>query len=108
MPALPQAQLNERSAGIRTKRAKLKRQLAAGRRSPVRVITHPPDYAQDARLWDVLRSFPRLGEDGALLLCRRARVDTATKLGDLTEPQRHRLVMQLRRTAAWKAWSAGT
>lgn len=58
---------------VRSERAQLKRELAAGRVEFERVISDPPAYAQTAMVRDLLMALPKVGPtraDRALTRCQ--------------------------------------
>lgn len=83
---------------VRSRRAKLKRDLAAGRAKLVPVLLNPPPYAAAAKVHELLRAVPGIGEKKADKLMRRV-VPTATHsktVAGLSDRQRVELVRELR------------
>jgi hypothetical protein len=91
MDALAKANL------IRTERARLKRDLKAGRLSIHTLLLNPPDYIETAKVCDMMLAVPKYGRvkvNKILALCRIAPSKT---IGGLSERQRSELVSLLRR-----------
>jgi hypothetical protein len=82
---------------IRTERARLKRDLKAGRLSIHTLLLHPPEYIETAKVCDMMLAVPKYGRvkvNKILTLCRIAPSKT---IGGLSERQRSDLVSLLRR-----------
>jgi hypothetical protein len=91
MDALAKANL------IRTERARLKRDLKAGRLSIHTLLLNPPEYIETAKVCDMMLAVPKYGRvkvNKILALCRIAPSKT---IGGLSERQRAELVSLLRR-----------
>lgn len=85
----------DRANEIRAKRAQLKREMKAGRRTLTDVIIDPPDYCESMKLWDLIVSAPAHGPRKAADVLRVARVANGKTLGGLTERQRREVVSAL-------------
>lgn len=93
-----------RANRIRTYRAALKRDVAAGRKSAVDVIVAGADpvVGGDRRLetmpvYELIRAVPKVGRVKADKILRHARVSPSKTLGGLTQRQRLELAAFLRR-----------
>jgi hypothetical protein len=81
---------------IRTERARLKRELKAGRLSIHTLLLDPPEYVETAKVFDMMLAVPKYGRvkvNKILALCRIAPSKT---IGGLSDRQRSELVSLLR------------
>ena len=81
-----------RANAVRTARAKLKKDLAAGNADLAPLIVNPPEYAATAKVVDLLVSLPRIGQVKAHQILNRARIAPTKTLGGLTSRQRGELL----------------
>jgi len=86
-----------RANEIRTLRAQLKRDLAAGRVLIADVLIRPPAYAAGLRVSVLLRAVPRYGQARVSRLLANARISDSKRLGALTERQRAELLDHFQR-----------
>lgn len=84
-----------RANDIRTRRAKLKRDLKAKRAQIRAVLLAPPDYMLTAKVYDVLLAVPKYGRVKANRVLVYCRVSPSKTIGGLTERQRDELVSHL-------------
>jgi len=87
----------KRANDIRTRRARLKRDLKAGRIRIDGLLLNPPDCLQTAKVSDVLLRVPKYGRvkvNRALTYCR---ISPSKTIGGLSERQRKELVAYFRR-----------
>jgi len=82
---------------IRTRRAQLKRDLKAGRKSIHPILTDPPDYLETMKLFDLLLAAPKLGRVKVNKLMAQCRISPSKTVGGLSERQRSELISLLRR-----------
>lgn len=82
---------------VRTKRAKLKKDLKAGRASIHAVLTDPPEYIETAKVFDVLLAVPKYGRVKVNKVVTQCRISPSKTVGGLSERQRDELVRLLRR-----------
>ena len=85
----------ERANGVRTQRARLKRDLRAGRVSIHPYLLEPPDWLETAKVAEILLALPKYGRvkvNKALLQCRIA---ASKSIGGLSPRQRTELVAHL-------------
>lgn len=68
------------------------RALENGQLNPADVIRHPPGCLAKIRVYDVLRRFPKLSRDGAEKVLRDEKVWPLRTMGDLTEPEKLRIL----------------
>lgn len=80
---------------IRTYRAKLKRDVAAGRRPLAALVMSPPEKALTMKIWNLLLAVPGVGRGKADRALRKARVSPSKTLGGLTARQRRDLLTAL-------------
>lgn len=69
--------------------------LRNGQLSPSDLLRDPPDCLGRTRIFNVLRRFPRLDQDGAENVCRRAKVWPLTTMDNLTPDDRRALLREL-------------
>ena len=99
----PERSLNQRMDAlrraneIRTERAKLKRDLKAGRKKIHGLLLDPPDYLLTAKVFDLLLAVPKYGRVKANKVLQTCRISPSKTIGGLSERQRTELVSLLRR-----------
>ena len=76
---------------IRTKRAKLKRDLKAG------LLLDPPEYVMSAKVFDMILAVPKYGRVKANKILSQCRISPSKTIGGLSERQRAELVHMLQR-----------
>ena len=86
-----------RANEIRTRRARLKRDLKAGRVGIHELLLDPPEYLQTAKVFDLLLAVPKLGRVKANRALTHCRISPSKTIGGLSERQRQELVSYLRR-----------
>ena len=82
---------------IRTRRAKLKRDLKAGKAKIDELLDDPPEYLMSAKAFDVVVSVPKYGRIKANKVLTQCRIAPSKTIGGLSERQRRELVQLLRR-----------
>jgi hypothetical protein len=87
----------ERANAVRTKRARVKRDLKAGRVSVSPLLLDPPDWLETAKVADMLLSLPKYGRVKVHDLLNKCRVSPSKTIGGLSERQRTELVSRLQR-----------
>ena len=87
----------KRANDIRTRRAKLKRDLKAGKVKIETLLLDPPDYVLSAKAFDMMLAVPKFGRVKANRILTQCRISPSKTLGGLSERQRAELVSQLRR-----------
>ena len=87
----------KRANDIRTARAKLKKDLKAGRRTIQDLLNEPPEYVMTAKVFDMLLAVPKYGRVQANRVLNQCRISPAKTVGGLSERQRAELVSLLRR-----------
>lgn len=87
----------QRANEIRTRRAKLKKDLKAARVSIAKVLLDPPDYVETAKVLDMLLAVPKYGRVKANKVLTQCRISPSKTIGGLSERQRTELVAMLRR-----------
>src|SRR5918996_5319134 len=82
---------------IRSARAKLKRDLKAGKVKVEKLLLDPPEYVQTAKAFDVILAVPKYGRVKANKILTQCRISPSKTIGGLSERQRAELVQYLRR-----------
>jgi hypothetical protein len=101
--AAPERSLNQRMDAlaranrIRTERARLKRDLKAGRLSIHTLLLNPPEYVETAKVFDMMLAVPKYGRVKVNKLLAHCRIAPSKTIGGLSERQRSELVSLLRR-----------
>jgi hypothetical protein len=86
-----------RANEIRTRRAKLKRDLKAGKVKVEALLLDPPEYVLSAKAFDMILAVPKYGRVKANRILSQCRISPSKTIGGLSERQRAELVGQLRR-----------
>jgi hypothetical protein len=87
----------KRANGIRTQRARLKRDLKAGKVNIRTLLLDPPEYVETAKVFDMLLAVPKYGRVKTNRILNQCRVSPSKTIGGLSERQRKELVTQLQR-----------
>ena len=87
----------KRANDIRTRRARLKRDLKAGRASIHNLLLDPPDFLETAKVFDLLLAVPKYGRVKVNRILTQCRISPSKTVGGLSERQRNELVSFLRR-----------
>jgi hypothetical protein len=87
----------KRANDIRTRRARLKRDLKAGKVKVQGLLLDPPEYLQTAKVFDLLLAVPKYGRVKANRILNQCRISPSKTIGGLSERQRNELVSYLRR-----------
>lgn len=85
----------KRANGIRSARARLKRDLKAGRASIHDLLHSPPEFVLTAKVFDLLLAVPKYGRVKANRVLQQCRVSPAKTVGGLSERQRRELIERL-------------
>ena len=86
-----------RANDIRTARAKLKKDLKAGRVSIHKILLDPPEYLLTAKVFDMLLAVPKYGRVKANRILNQCRISPSKTIGGLSQRQRTELIGLLRR-----------
>ena len=86
-----------RANEIRSRRAKLKRDLKAGKVKVEVILRDPPDYVMSAKAFDMIMAVPKYGRVKANKVLTQCRISPSKTIGGLSERQRAELVQFLRR-----------
>ena len=86
-----------RANEIRSRRAKLKRDLKAGKAKIETLLLKPPEYVLSAKAFDMILAVPKFGRVKANRVLTHCRISPSKTIGGLSERQRRELVAQLRR-----------
>ena len=87
----------QRANEVRSERAKLKKDLKAGRASIHRLLEDPPPYVETAKVFDMLLAVPKYGRVKVGKVLTQCRISPSKTIGGLSERQRAELVRLLRR-----------
>jgi hypothetical protein len=87
----------KRANDIRTARAKLKKDLKAGKANIHALLLDPPEYVLTAKVFDMLLAVPKYGRVKTNRILNQCRISPSKTIGGLSERQRAELVSQLRR-----------
>jgi hypothetical protein len=87
----------EKANDIRTKRAKLKRDLKAGKIKVETLLLDPPEWVLSAKAFDMILAVPKFGRVKANRILQQCRISPSKTIGGLSERQRSELVTLLRR-----------
>jgi hypothetical protein len=87
----------QRANSIRSRRAKLKIELKAGRQSIHQLLLHPPEYLETAKVFDIMLAVPKYGRVKVNKILTQCRISPSKTIGGLSERQRGELVALLRR-----------
>lgn len=82
---------------IRSQRAKLKKDIKAGRANTQRLLLDPPEYVGSMKVLDLLLATPKYGRVKTNRVLNQCRISPSKTIGGLSERQRSELVTQLRR-----------
>ena len=82
---------------IRTRRARLKRDLKAGRIHIHGLLLNPPEYLKTAKVSDLLLAVPKYGRVKVNRILTHCRISPSKTIGGLSERQRKELVSYLGR-----------
>ena len=82
---------------IRTKRARLKKDLKGGRVSIHDLLLEPPEYVETAKVFDMLLAVPKYGRVKVNKVLVQCRISPSKTIGGLSQRQRTELVSMLRR-----------
>ena len=87
----------KRANEIRTRRARLKRDIKAGRSQIQALLLDPPEYLLTAKVLDLLLAVPKYGRVKVNRILTQCRISPSKTIGGLSQRQRHELVSYLRR-----------
>ena len=87
----------KRANDIRSARARLKKDLKAGKTSIQSLLLDPPEYVETAKVFDMLLAVPKYGRVKTNRILNQCRISPSKTIGGLSERQRAELVAQLRR-----------
>jgi len=86
-----------RANDVRTRRAKLKKDLKAGRVSIHTLLLDPPEFVLTAKAFDMLLAVPKYGRVKVNKVLTQCRISPSKTIGGMSERQRNELVRLLRR-----------
>jgi S13-like H2TH domain len=82
---------------VRARRARLKRDLNAGRVSICALLLEQPGYLETAKVFEMLLALPKIGRVKATKILQSCRVSPSKTFGGLSERQRAELAGHLHR-----------
>ena len=80
---------------IRSQRAQLKKEIKAGEREIIEVLTSPPEFLKTAKVIDLLLVVPKFGRVKATRVLTRCRISQSKTVGGLSDRQRTELCAEL-------------
>jgi len=86
----------KRANAIRTKRAKLKRDLKARRVQVHDLLLEPPEYIETMKIFDLIIACPKYGKIKTNKVIQQCRISPAKTVGGMSVRQRTELVSMLR------------
>src|ERR671939_2070705 len=87
----------QRANEVRTRRARLKKDLKAQRASIEALLLDPPDYVMTAKVSDMLLAVPKYGKVKVNKILTQCRISPSKTIGGLSARQRAELVSYLRK-----------
>jgi hypothetical protein len=87
----------QRANAVRSRRAKLKRDLKAGRQPIHELLLQPPEFLETAKVFDLLLAVPKYGRVKVNKILTQCRISPSKTIGGLSERQRRELVALMRR-----------
>ncbi|MDQ3587996.1 MAG: hypothetical protein M3356_02805 [Actinomycetota bacterium] len=87
----------QRANEIRSRRARLKRDLKAGRTKIHGLLLNPPEWLETAKVFDLLLAVPKYGRVKVNRILTHCRISPSKTIGGLSERQRNELVSYLGR-----------
>jgi hypothetical protein len=82
---------------IRTQRARLKKDLKAGKTKIDVLLLDPPEWLGSAKVFDIILAVPKYGRVKVNRILNQCRISPSKTIGGLSERQRAELVALLRR-----------
>ncbi len=89
----------DRANEIRTYRARLKRNLKAGRVSAGTLLANPPAQIETMKLWDLIVALPKYGRVKTNKVLAQCRISPSKTIGGLSQRQRDEMLAFLRITS---------
>lgn len=86
-----------RANEIRSRRARLKKDLKRGEKKIDDILADPPDFIKTAKVVDVLLAVPNCGKVKSTKVLNHCRISPNKTVGGLSERQRRELVAFFRR-----------
>lgn len=102
-PAIPARSHDQRMRAleaanqIRTRRARLKKDLKAGKVGIESLLLDPPEYLGSAKVFDLMLAVPKYGRVKTNRILNQCRISPSKTIGGLSVRQRAELVALLRR-----------
>ena len=86
-----------RANEIRSRRARLKKDLKSGSVQINQILSKPPEFIRTAKVVDILMAVPNCGKVKSAKLLNHCRISTNKTVGGLSERQRRELIALFRR-----------
>lgn len=91
----------------RSRRAQLKRDIKARRKTAEFVILAPPDFVETMKVWDLLLAIPKQGRVKVNKILGQCQISPSKTVGGLSERQRRELVAPMQRAEVIRHLSGG-
>lgn len=82
---------------VRDRRAALKKDMKAGRRSIQDILRNPPDYVETMKLFDLILATPKYGRVKVSNVLKQCQISPSRTISGLSERQRIEIISLLRR-----------
>ena len=82
---------------VRSRRARLKKDIKAGRQKIHGLLLDPPDFLLTAKVFDLLEQVPKYGRVKVTRALTHCRISPSKTVGGLSERQRKELVQYMQR-----------
>lgn len=86
----------EEANKIRSKRARLKKDMKGGRKSIYDLLRNPPDYIETMKLFDLMLAQPKFGRVKVNKVLTHCRISPSKTVGGLSDRQRNEILVQLK------------
>jgi S13-like protein len=86
----------KRANEVRTKRAQLKRDLKAQRKSIYDVLLEPPEWAKTMKVFDLMLACPKYGRVKVNKVLQACRVSPSKTVGGMSQRQRIAMILMVR------------
>lgn len=91
----------QRANDVRSARARLKRDLKAGRQPVHELLLYPPEFIETAKVFDLLMAAPKLGRVKVSKILSRCGISPSKTIGGLSSRQRRELARALETMPWW-------
>lgn len=87
----------DKANDVRTRRAQLKRDLKAKRKSIHDILLEPPEWVETMKVFDLMLACPKYGRVKVNKVLQQCRISPSKTIGGLSVRQRTEVVAMLRR-----------